>query len=653
MKNMMIVCVAAVAMLGCGAHASEPEALPSFAKDGAVTWFCYSEGGAMSGMDFAVVVDLERHASGMFTGKQVRVVQAQLPGDGMTVLLADKWSQIVRQLEASDIPSWPDEFSNPTICDGTVWQLNLMKGTNVVRRIWRSNDAPPKFCEFYKIIRDVAGYEKYPLNDFFIQSIEKYGLEYRVKGSLDDALRSLDRQCGFRSWKDETTGLTWYCRADEHSRIVLGDRAYAKCSCISPSPVGRLVIPDKIGGAPVCEILGAAFTGCSNVTEIVIPASVEKIDDYYHPRLFLPCRSLERISVSSENREYCSVDGLLFERDPMYLLAYPQRSKSAIPSQTTGISQRAFAGNENIEKVGVPLSVQYIGSYAFDSCRRLREVSFPSNLPDLSSEGVFGGCDSLCAVKVPRGATCDEGFRSEEVFRGSSFLKRARTWMDPSTNLSWTYLQYGDFASVVRVECPKGAACPARIVVPETLGGLPVCWIESWAMVMSSLDQASAIVLPASVVSFSRDAVGGAIAEIVVDARNEKYRSADGMLLDKTGRRLLFVPPERSFSVPEGVSEIDGGVFGGWGREGVQMLAIPEGVEKIGGEAFSGWCKLEKLVLPSSLKEIGQWSFRGCTRLKEIVVPKGVKAHVHSAAFTDSPFERNWRRLPGLMEQSE
>lgn len=125
------------------------------------------------------------------------------------------------------------------------------------------------------------------------------------------------------------------------------------------------------------------------------------------------------------------------------------------------------------------------------------------------------------------------------------------------------------------------------------------------------------------------------------------------MLLDKTGRRLLFVPPQRPFSVPEGVSEIDSGVFGGWGREGVQMLAIPEGVEKIGGEAFSGWCKLEKLVLPSSLKEIGQWSFRGCTRLKEIVVPKGVKAHVHSAAFTDSPFERNWRRLPGLMEQSE
>ncbi len=653
MKYMMIACAAIVATLGIGAYASEPEALPSFAKDGAVTWFCYSEGGAMSGMDFAVVVDLERHASGMFTGKQVRVVQAQLPSDGMTVLPADKWSKIVRQLEASDIPSWPDEFSNPTICDGAVWQLNLMKGTNVVRRIWRANDAPPKFREFYKIVRGVAGSENNPSRDCFIRFIETVGVEYWAMGSLDDVLRSLDRRSGFRSWKDDKTGLTWYYRLDEDGRIVLGERMYAKGGCISPSPVGRLVIPDKIGGAPVCEILGAAFTGCSNVTEIVIPASVEKIDDYYHPRLFLPCRSLERISVSSENREYCSVDGLLFERDPMYLLAYPQRSKSAIPSQTTGISQRAFAGNENIEKVGVPLSVQYIGSYAFDDCRRLREVSFPSNLPDLSSEGVFGGCDSLCAVKVPRGATCDEDFRSEKVFRGSAFLKQEKTWSDPSTSLLWTYLQYGDFASVVRVECPKGAACPARIVVPETLGGLPVCWIESWAMVMSSLDQASAIVLPASVVSFSRDAVGGSIAEIVVDARNEKYRSADGMLLDKTGRRLLFVPPQRPFSVPEGVSEIDGGVFGCWGREGVQMLAIPEGVEKIGGGVFNGWSKLEKLVLPSSLKEIGQWSFRGCTRLKEIVVPKGVKAHVHSAAFTDSPFERNWRRLPGLMEQSE
>ena len=653
MKYMMIACAAIVATLGIGAYASEPEALPSFAKDGAVTWFCYSEGGAMSGMDFAVVVDLERHASGMFTGKQVRVVQAQLPGDGMTVLPADKWSKIVRQLEASDIPSWPDEFSNPTICDGAVWQLNLMKGTNVVRRIWRSNDAPPKFCEFYKIIRDVAGYEKYPLNDFFIQSIEKYGLEYRVKGSLDDALRSLDRQCGFRSWKDETTGLTWYCRADEHSRIVLGDRAYAKCSCISPSPVGRLVIPDKIGGAPVCEILGAAFTGCSNVTEIVIPASVEKIDDYYHPRLFLPCRSLERISVSSENREYCSVDGLLLERECMALLAYPQKSKVAIPPQTKMISSMAFARNESIERVDIPPAVRCINSCAFDDCRRLREVSFPSNLPDLSSEGVFGGCDSLCAVKVPRGATCDEDFRSEKVFRGSAFLKQEKTWSDPSTSLLWTYLQYGDFASVVRVECPKGAACPARIVVPETLGGLPICWIESWAMVMSSLDQASAIVLPASVVSFSRDAVGGSIAEIVVDARNEKYRSADGMLLDKTGRRLLFVPPERSFSVPEGVREIDKGVFGCWSREDVPTLVIPEGVEKIGGGVFNGWSKLEKLVLPSTIKEIGSWAFEGCTRLKEVVVPKGVNAQVNPTAFKDSPFECKWRELPGLREQDD
>jgi hypothetical protein len=62
---------------------------------------------------------------------------------------------------------------------------------------------------------------------------------------------------------------------------------------------------------------------------------------------------------------------------------------------------------------------------------------------------------------------------------------------------------------------------------------------------------------------------------------------------------------------------------------------------------------LEKLVLPSTVKEIGQWAFQDCTRLKEIVVPKGVKAQVHSAAFTDSPFERKWRTLPGLREQNE
>ncbi len=644
MKYMMIVCVASLAILGYGAYASEQEVLPSFAKDGEVTWLCYSEGGAMSGMDFAFVVDLEHHASGTFTGKLVRVVQTKPPSDGMTVHPADKWSNIVRLLEAADIPSWPDVFGNPTICDGSVWQLNLMKGTNVVRRIWRSNDAPPKFNEFYKIIHGVDGSEKNPFGDYFIRLIEKHGVEYRAKGSLDDALRDLDMKRGFRFWTDESTGLTWCYRLDEDGRIVLGDRTYAKGGCISPSPAGRLAIPDRIGGAPVCEILGAAFAGCSNVTEIVIPASVKRIDEYLCP--WVPCRSLERIFVSPGNSEYCSIDGLLFERDAMCLLAYPQRSRSAIPPQAAGISSRAFARNEDVEKMDVPSAVRYVGSYAFDGCRRLREVSFPSNLPHLSSDGVFGGCASLGAVKVPRGAMCGEGFQSEKVFRGSSFLKQKRTWTDPSTNLGWTYLQYGDFASVVRVECPKGMACPVRVVVPETLGGLPVCWIEMCAL--SMLEQTSVVVLPASVVFFSKDATSESVAEIVVDVRNEKYRSADGMLLDGTGRRLLFVPPRQPFSVPEGVNEIDSDVFGSWRRAGVPTLVIPEGVETIGGEAFSGWRNLEELVLPSTIKNIGQWAFQDCSNLKKVVVPKGVEAQVHSAAFTDSPFERKWRELPGL-----
>ena len=60
-----------------------------------------------------------------------------------------------------------------------------------------------------------------------------------------------------------------------------------------------------------------------------------------------------------------------------------------------------------------------------------------------------------------------------------------------------------------------------------------------------------------------------------------------------------------------------------------------------------------KQVLPSTVKEIGQWAFRDCTRLNEIVVPKGVKAQVHSAAFTDSPVQRKWRMLPGLKEQND
>ena len=174
------------------------------------------------------------------------------------------------------------------------------------------------------------------------------------------------------TWKWQEMGTAWKGVGIYHVTLVVPSRE---------ALLGRLVIPDKIGGAPVCEILGEAFAGCSNVTEIVIPASVEKIDDYYHPWLFVPCRSLERISVSPENSKYCSIDGVLFGREYMSLLAYPQRSRAAIPPHTDGISSRAFARNENIERADIPPAPRRPASPA--ATRRATSLSCPPS-PDRS-----------------------------------------------------------------------------------------------------------------------------------------------------------------------------------------------------------------------------------------------------------------------------
>ena len=62
--------------------------------------------------------------------------------------LRKDWEKILACIEEVNIDSWLDNYRNPNICDGTLWQLELFSGTNVIRRIKGDNAAPPEFKKF-------------------------------------------------------------------------------------------------------------------------------------------------------------------------------------------------------------------------------------------------------------------------------------------------------------------------------------------------------------------------------------------------------------------------------------------------------------------------------------------------------------------------
>ena len=82
---------------------------------------------------------------------------------------------------------------------------------------------------------------------------------------------------------------------------------------------GAFTVPGKIENNDVTGISATAFNNCSNVTSIVIPASVTQIE----PGAFNGCASLRSFEVDDANPAYKSVHGALFTRDGKTLVKVP------------------------------------------------------------------------------------------------------------------------------------------------------------------------------------------------------------------------------------------------------------------------------------------------------------------------------------------
>ena len=119
----------------------------------------------------------------------------------------------------------------------------------------------------------------------------------------------------------------------------IGNNVFADCSSMISIDIGNSVTSigrDAFGGCisltsvvlpdSVTEIGQWAFQNCTSLTEFTIPSSVKSIGD----APFAGCRSLAGIEVVDINAAFCSVDGVLFDKEGSTLIQYPSgRSGSA------------------------------------------------------------------------------------------------------------------------------------------------------------------------------------------------------------------------------------------------------------------------------------------------------------------------------------
>ena len=177
-----------------------------------------------------------------------------------------------------------------------------------------------------------------------------------------------------------------------YSVTSIGNSAFFGCTDLT-----SVTIPNS-----VTSIGGSAFFGCTDLTSVTIPNSVTSIGG----SAFYGCTGLTSIDVASDNSNYCSVDGVLFNKDKTTLIQYPGGKQGAytIPNSVTSIGNYAFEICTGLTSVTIPNSVTSIGHYAFLYCRSLTSVTIPNSVTSIGYFA-FSYCSGLTSVTIGNSVT--------------------------------------------------------------------------------------------------------------------------------------------------------------------------------------------------------------------------------------------------------
>ena len=122
---------------------------------------------------------------------------------------------------------------------------------------------------------------------------------------------------------------------------------------------------------------------------------------------FEGCRLLTAINVNGNNSKYCSVDGVLFNKDKTALIIFPTGRKGhySIPDGVKNI-EGAFIYCKGITSVTIPSSVESIKGSEFNGCINLTSINVEDgNSNYCSVDGVLFSKDKTTLIRYPEGRT--------------------------------------------------------------------------------------------------------------------------------------------------------------------------------------------------------------------------------------------------------
>ncbi|QIB69709.1 leucine-rich repeat protein [Aminipila butyrica] len=379
------------------------------------------------------------------------------------------------------------------------------------------------------------------------------------------------------------------------------------------------------------EYLGESAFSSTQIKNIYIPASTTSIGkDALHE-----CKKLKSITVSGDNADYSSTDGILFNKAKTQLIAYPASKddeKYITPESVQTIDAYAFASAANLEEITLTDNVTAVGMFAFSNASSLKKVTFGKNVETIGRlafqnctklktvilsekltsvpDYLFYKCTALTSLTIPASVT----YIDDNILSGCENLESVTML---SMELDFDASAFNSVPSTTQYTVETDAI---KGVMVSTLG------ISGDKITSKGHDP-----IP-EIDNFVTD---GIYYKVLTDPKGEQngtVQVGNGSFGGFTLTANMTIPEEVIESLTGQkytVTSIGASAFADALGEGsnLKTIAIPKSVVTIQDKAFSDCSSLTTVTFEegSQLQSIGADAFGYCTSLLAIQLPSTVK----------------------------
>lgn len=327
-----------------------------------------------------------------------------------------------------------------------------------------------------------------------------------------------------------------------------------------------LAKPDETYTIPstVKEIAVKAFQGATKLTSLVIPTSVEKIQEQAF-----------RQNYKLASVKFCEPSKIT-DLSAYSFWQCPKLTEVTLPSSITEIG-KVFLQCENLETVNVPANAKLktIKEDAFATNKKLKKFNFQGNCNlEAIKANAFANAESLESFNFPK--TVTEIGRN--AFTGCTSMATATFAEDADIQV----IGEGAFADcgLTSISIPK----KVQTIEREAFRNCKVLNKIDVTEFTTKIDPEA--------FKYCNN-----LTDINVSKKNEVYSSVDGYLLSKDKKELLIFPP---------------------GKANSKFTLLPPSIEKIGKFAFYDCQALTNVTIPNKVTTIGERAFGLCKNLNTI-----------------------------------